>query len=72
MPFFLMFSVDMSNLNYCIDELDIKYIEYKYPEPTEAMMNVKAYVESIDPMEKTFTKKQVIEMIEKGIVDKAV
>lgn len=35
-------------------------------------MNVKAYVESIDPMEKTFTKKQVIEMIEKGIVDKAV
>lgn len=60
-------SVDMSNINYCLDELDIEYEEYKYPEPTDEILEIKSYIESFDPSEKVFTKKQAMDLIRKSI-----
>ena len=56
-------NVDISNIHFCLDELDIHYVEYKYPEPTEKMLEVKAYVEGFSPIEKTFSKAEVLRLI---------
>lgn len=58
-------NVDISNLNFCLDELDIHYVEYAYPKPTEKMLRVKEYVESFNPIEKQFSKKMVVDLINK-------
>ena len=58
-------NVDISNINFGLDELDIHYVEYKYPEPTEKMLEVKAYVESVLPEEKIFSKAEVLRLINK-------
>lgn len=60
-------NVDISNINYCLDELDIEYEEYKYPEPTDEILKIKSYIESFDPSEKIFTKKQALDLIKKSI-----
>ena len=57
----------ISNINYCLDELDIEYEEYKYPEPTDEILKIKSYIESFDPSEKIFTKKQALDLIKKSI-----
>ena len=56
-------NVDISNIHFCLDELDIHYVEYKYPEPTEKMLEVKAYVDGFSPIEKTFSKAEVLRLI---------
>lgn len=56
-------NVDISNIHFGLDELDIHYVEYKYPEPTEKMLEVKAYVESVSPEEKIFSFAEVLKLI---------
>ena len=58
-------NVDISNIHFGLDELDIHYVEYKYPAPTEKMLEVKAYVESVSPEEKIFSKAEVLRLINK-------
>lgn len=56
-------NVDISNIHFGLDELDIHYVEYKYPEPTKKMLEVKAMVEATDPIEKTYTKAEILRKI---------
>ncbi len=56
-------NVDISTINFALEELDIHYVEYAYPDPTEKMIEVKNYVESINPTEKLFTKDMVLDLI---------
>ena len=56
-------NVDISNVHFGLDELDIHYVEYKYPTPTEKMIEVKNYVEGFDPFEKIFSKAEVLKLM---------
>lgn len=48
-----------------MDELDYIFEEYTYPEPTDQMMEIKKMVESTDPFIKTYTRSEVIKLIQK-------
>lgn len=58
-------SFDLSTINLCMDELDYIFEEYTYPEPTDQMMEIKKIVESTDPLIKTYTRAEVIKLIQK-------
>ncbi len=60
-------NVDISNINLALEELNIHYVEYAYPNPTDKMIEVKEYVESIESSEKQFNKKMIIELFKENI-----
>ncbi len=59
--------MDISNINLALEELNIHYVEYAYPNPTDKMIEVKEYVESIESSEKQFNKKMIIELFKENI-----